>query len=644
MNMPRCLTFYALFLLPTLAWSQEPKKFYKGREIAQTMHYMGAPWLIRESRQRQEDCKTLLRVLGVKPGQTVCDMGCGNGFYALPMAEKVGPKGKVLAVDIQKQMLSLLKLRAKKEGLMDRVELILGTVSDPKLPTNAVDLILLVDVYHEISYPVEMLVAMRKSLRPGGRIALVEFRTEDPNVPIKRLHKMTKRQMLREMIPNGFRLVDQFDGLPWQHLMFFERQETDADGLDVKARAGLQKATDFLRSIGVHGGYPGIYSSDLKERFGEALYEKAGKDEIWIQPPGTPSVAEVMLRAFRLTGDDRYYKGAWDAGLALAWAQRKSGGWDHRANLSKLDTTALHPTRSAGPGTLDDNISQGALTCLIELDDVMEARWLTASIRLGLDFILDSQFENGAWPQWYPLRGGYHDYYTFNDNTINDCIRVALLAYERYGRKDCLEAALAGGDFILKSQLPAPQSGWAQQYSHDLRPAKARSFEPAAVCSAVTSRNLRTLLDLYLATGESRFLQALPAAKKWLDAAKIAEGRWARFYELKTDKPIYGDRDGQVYYDLAKISEERRKGYSWQSDYGISAVLRDYRLLDGLGWVDYQRRSAQITPLGSLRPKVQDLLASLDEQGRWVREGRIHVEDYVRNVRLLCDFLALSRY
>jgi hypothetical protein len=113
---------------------------------------------------------------------------------------------------------------------------------------------------------------------------------------------------------------------------------------------------------------------------------------------------------------------------------------------------------------------------------------------------------------------------------------------------------------------------------------------------------------------------------------------------LKTDKPIYGDRDGQVYYDLAKISEERRTGYSWQSDYGISAVLRDYRLLDGLGWVDYQGRSAQITPLASLRPKVQDLLASLDDQGRWVREGRIHVEDYVRNVRLLCDFLALSRY
>jgi len=643
MTMLRTYAFAALLAMQPQGESQDRPKFYKGRKIAQTMHYAGAPWLVRESRQRQEDCATLLRVLDVRPKDVVCDMGCGNGFYALPMAEKVGPEGKIMAVDIQKQMLALLKLRAKEAGLMDRIELVLGTVSDPRLPPNSVDLILLVDVYHEFSHPEEMLAAMRRSLRPGGRIALVEFRSEDPNVPIKRLHKMSKRQMLRELVSNGFRLTSQFDGLPWQHVMFFERQGADPDGLDGKVRAGLAKATNFLRSIAVHGGYAGIYSLDLKQRFGEALYEKAGPGEIWVQPPGTPSVAEVMLRAFRLTGDDRYFEGLREAGLALAWAQRSSGGWDHRANLDALDAAELYPVRTPGRGTLDDNITQGALSSLIELDDVVEARWLTAAIRLGLDFILDSQFKNGAWPQWYPLRGGYHDYYTFNDNTINDCIRVANLAYERYGRKDCKQAALDGGDFILKSQLPAPQAGWAQQYTHDLEPAKARAFEPAGICSAVTSRNLRTLLDLHLATGEARFLSAFAPANQWLERSRLPNDTWSRFYEPETNKPIYGDRDGKVYYELDQISEERRKGYSWQSGYGIEQVRGDYRRLEKVGAARFQAPASTPVSAESLRPKVEKALAALDAKGRWVRDGRIHVADYVRNARLLCDYLAIPR-
>lgn len=200
------------------------KTRYKGREIAQTMHYTGAPWLMRESRQREEDCEQLLQALDVKPGQVVCDMGCGSGFYTLPLARLVGPKGRVLAVDIQPEMLHLLSERAKAEAI-ENIELLEGTPIDPKLPDEGVDLILLVDVYHEFSHPEQMLSAMRKSLKPGGRVALVEFRLEDPNVPIKLLHKMSKKQILKELPPNGYRLVEQYDKLPWQHLMFFARQE-----------------------------------------------------------------------------------------------------------------------------------------------------------------------------------------------------------------------------------------------------------------------------------------------------------------------------------------------------------------------------------------------------------------------------------
>ncbi len=199
-------------------------KRYKGREIAVTMHYMGAPWLVRESRQREEDCAMLLKALGVKPGQTVCDLGCGNGFYKLQLAKLVCEQGQVLAVDIQPEMLHLLDERAKSEQI-DNVVPVLGTQVDPGLEAESVDLILLVDVYHEFSHPHQMLAAMRRALKPGGRIALAEFREEDPHVPIKPLHKMSKKQILKELPPNGFRLVEEFDKLPWQHLMFFERAE-----------------------------------------------------------------------------------------------------------------------------------------------------------------------------------------------------------------------------------------------------------------------------------------------------------------------------------------------------------------------------------------------------------------------------------
>ncbi|QDU77122.1 Ubiquinone/menaquinone biosynthesis C-methyltransferase UbiE [Bremerella volcania] len=198
------------------------RPIYLGREIAQTMHYNGAPWLIRESRQREEDCQKMLENLGVKPGMTICDMGCGNGFYSLKLAEMVGKEGKILAVDIQPEMLRLLKARAEEEGI-ENIELILGELDNPKLPEGKVDLILCVDVYHEFSHPVEMLAGMRQSLKPDGKIVLLEFRMEDPNVPIKLLHKMSKKQMLLEYEANGFQLAKQFDGLPWQHMMFFEK-------------------------------------------------------------------------------------------------------------------------------------------------------------------------------------------------------------------------------------------------------------------------------------------------------------------------------------------------------------------------------------------------------------------------------------
>jgi ubiquinone/menaquinone biosynthesis C-methylase UbiE len=212
---------------------------YHGRQIATTMHYLGAPWLTRESREREEECSRLLEILRLEPGQTVCDMGCGNGFYSLPLAKRVGESGNVVAVDIQPEMLELLKERAAEEGIKN-IEPVLGTVIDPKLAESSIDVVLMVDVYHEFSHPEHMLRAIRRSLKPTGRVALVEFRGEDPDVPIKPLHKMTKAQIMKEFPPNGFKLVEEFDALPWQHVMFFQRDDAPATAAkrQVKNRQG----------------------------------------------------------------------------------------------------------------------------------------------------------------------------------------------------------------------------------------------------------------------------------------------------------------------------------------------------------------------------------------------------------------------
>jgi precorrin-6B methylase 2 len=204
-----------------------PATHHMGREIAQTMHYTGAPWLVRESRQREEDCRLLLEALDIKPGQTVCDMGCGNGFYTLELARMVGPRGLVYAVDIQPEMLRMLAENAAAAGLRN-IRPVLGTPIDPRLPAGKIDVALCVDVYHEFSHPDAMLERIRHSLAPTGRLVLAEFRGEDPAVPIKPLHKMTKAQIRAELEPAGFEVVREFDRLPWQHLLFLAARDQAA--------------------------------------------------------------------------------------------------------------------------------------------------------------------------------------------------------------------------------------------------------------------------------------------------------------------------------------------------------------------------------------------------------------------------------
>lgn len=198
----------------------EKPQVYLGRQIAYTMHSAAANWLLRKNREKQESTEEMIKALQLKPGMNVADIGCGNGYHSLMMAKLIGNKGKVYCVDIQQKMLDLLKVRAKEKEISN-YELILGEFTTPKLPANKVDLILLVDAYHEFTDPVSMLKNMRDSLTEKGVIILIEFRAEDPKVPIKKDHKMSKKQITKEMNANGLKLVRSYEKLPWQHFMAF---------------------------------------------------------------------------------------------------------------------------------------------------------------------------------------------------------------------------------------------------------------------------------------------------------------------------------------------------------------------------------------------------------------------------------------
>jgi len=199
-------------------------KFYQGREIAQVMSYHGADWLERPEREKEEHASKLLPPLKIKPGEAVVDMGAGSGYYTFRLAQIVGDKGKVYAVDIQPEMLAIIKKRMEQDDVKN-IALVRGAETDPKLPKNAIDLIFMVDVYHEFSHPYEMTEAMIKALKPGGRLVFVEFRLEDDNVPIKLVHKMTEKQVKKEMAEHkDLRHVRTLGHLPWQHVIIFEKK------------------------------------------------------------------------------------------------------------------------------------------------------------------------------------------------------------------------------------------------------------------------------------------------------------------------------------------------------------------------------------------------------------------------------------
>ncbi|HOX39510.1 MAG TPA: pectate lyase [Candidatus Brocadiia bacterium] len=443
-------------------------------------------------------------------------------------------------------------------------------------------------------------------------------------------------------------------------------QPAPPDLLQEKTVEAILKSSAFMRSISTHGGYLWEYTLDLKKRWGEGT---ATEMQIWVQPPGTPSVGQALLRAYRATGKPEMLDHARAAGYALAWGQLPVGGWKYSIDFASFDPANPAPPRNAEMkklagsaealrglyeklqgGTFDDDTTQSALRFLMDLDKELDEEWLDRAIKDGLEFILKAQYPNGGWPQIFPLCGGYHDYYTFNDSAMNDCIDVMLMANTLYGDDRFLQSARKAGDFIILSQCKPPQTGWAQQYDMNIQPAWARTFEPPAVCSLNASTNIRTLVDLYLYTGESRYLEPIPAAIDWLNRSSLPNGVWARYYEIGTNRPFYCDRDRRIVYNVEELGEERRYGYSWHGEYGVAGAIAYYTRVKEQGRDAYlaerdrepsqERRKSKTE---SLSPGVNNIIAAMDEQGRWVNKDRIRCADFCRNINALCEYLELSK-
>lgn len=438
-------------------------------------------------------------------------------------------------------------------------------------------------------------------------------------------------------------------------------------------RAALSRAVTFYRtqSLPLQGGYVWWYSLDGTQRAGENY---GGPLEIWIQPPGTPTVGLAYTEAYEATRDPQYLDAAQETADALVTTQLASGGWDARCTLGsnnwyyRSQMGTLTPEQIAGRSNLtyfDDNTSQAALQFLIHLvaaspnDNSERAARIRSMLDYGLSGMMRAQYPNGAWPQLFddapripnkfpviavhtpadwsrtrPPGLPYHFYYSINDNVSAHCIRTMLMAHQLLGRNDCLASAVKGGKFLLMAQLPGTQPGWAQQYNFQMEPAWARLYEPPSVSTRETAETMRVLCELWLATGDEAYMRSVTKAEEWMRRSQMGTNRWSRFYELNTNRPLFITVGNKLSYKEANLLP----GYVLVGDFG-SGVLAFVDRLQREGREGYLAKVNQPLTPQDVGRAVPPILAAQDAQGRWITNGRIESQTFYNNVHAMARYI-----
>jgi len=442
------------------------------------------------------------------------------------------------------------------------------------------------------------------------------------------------------------------------------------EALVQEAVEALRQATQYLtEEAAIHGGYAGSYLADLSDQWGEGHISATMN---WMQPPGSPSTGFAFLGAYEATGDEFFLDAAKQNAESVVWGQLACGGWDYNIDFSREGEERYFYRHNAGSedetlasghdtGTMDDNVTQHCTRLLIAVDRALAAAGrpdeaIHDAAMAALDYLLEAQYEGGGWPQRYPLSGRrYSDFMTFNDNTIRDCCDVMMIAWREYGDQRYYDAAVRCADFIVEAQLPEPQAIWAQQYDADLKPGWARRFEPPSACSSESMGVMRLLIELALFTGDEKYLDPLPAALRWYERSQLEDGRWARFYELKTNRPLYFYAGT---YRLTYDDSDTPTHYGFKGAQHPDRVAEQYEAIKAQGLEAYRRerereltREEQIERAQGMEDDVRDVLAERSENGVWLRKGgygggdvmHLDMRTVQRQMRVLSDYVGQAK-
>ncbi len=441
--------------------------------------------------------------------------------------------------------------------------------------------------------------------------------------------------------------------------------------------AMLKAATFFHEHLAVQGGYASSWSTDLSKGFTE---HGESSTIISIQPPGTGSVGLAMLRAYQASGEKKFLEAGNDAARALMECQLESGGWasDFDFDPEKSKRYFLRKDKLSGDtekgkrrnlSTLDDNKTQSALLFLIELAALDESKGFTElhdSVEYAVDALFAAQAPNGGWPQQFdvpadislPIKEAsypeswpreypkeqYHRFYTLNDNNLLNVVELLIRAWELTGEERYLDRAKRLGDFLVLAQMPDPQPGWAQQYNFEMHPVWARKFEPASLCSGESFGAIDALFQLWVASGDEKYRQPIGRALDWLENSALPDGTWARFYELKTNRPLYCEADTyKVTYDGSNTPTH----YGFNIGSGLSRkiermseeLVRDREDLIRRRNSQPDSKSGWEKRARDARGKVKAALEAQHLKGYWLRGDLIDAGEFAKHMRAMAIYV-----